>query len=305
MNSLEKIKVTVYIPTYNRSNLLQRALASVQNQTYRNLDIIVIDDCSTDETAKIVTDISLEDKRVRLIQNESNSGACVSRNKAIVSAQGEFITGLDDDDFFLPQRIDNFLKTWFSEQKSGENFLALYSNALVQEPSRLRFGNQQVRLRRLSRPKRFEGKKLFRRNGIGNQLFAKTDLFRQVLFDAQLPMWQDWDCWHRLLGEFKAVNTKEYDYVLDVSHEHERITGKGSEVAKNAFNRMVDKYKLDNTGRARLYNSYYAYVVNPERTGVIFHVLVNQKSVYHSIRLLRLHISKILKKLLYHRHSAP
>ncbi|WP_158650917.1 glycosyltransferase family 2 protein, partial [Acinetobacter indicus] len=116
--------VTVYIPTYNRLELLQRAVKSVQEQTYHNLEIIIVDDCSTDGTHEYLEKVSKEDKRVRYFLKEKNSGACVSRNIAIKNSKGEFITGLDDDDYFERNRIEIFLHKWFSY---SEKYIALFS----------------------------------------------------------------------------------------------------------------------------------------------------------------------------------
>lgn len=87
--------VTVYMPTYNRVDLLQRAVESVLSQDYKNIELIVVDDNSTDDTHKYLSKIVEEDSHFRYFINEKNSGACISRNKAIFSTNGEFITGLD------------------------------------------------------------------------------------------------------------------------------------------------------------------------------------------------------------------
>ncbi|PLL70465.1 hypothetical protein CWN62_29695, partial [Klebsiella pneumoniae] len=87
--------VTIYIPTYNRLELLKRALNSVVNQTYKNLEIIVVDDNSSDGTQEFLKNFSKKDPRVSYILKTDNSGACVSRNLAIDKANGLFITGLD------------------------------------------------------------------------------------------------------------------------------------------------------------------------------------------------------------------
>jgi len=97
--------VTVYIPTYNRLELLKRAVKSVLDQDYSNIELIVVDDGSSDGTVDYLECVSQADQRVRYFVNEVNSGACVSRNKAIWAEKGEFITGLDDDDYFLNDRI--------------------------------------------------------------------------------------------------------------------------------------------------------------------------------------------------------
>src|SRR5690606_27763972 len=107
--------VTVYIPTYNRVELLKRAVDSVRNQTYKNLEIIIVDDCSKDSTHEYLAEISKKDSRIKYFIKEKNSGACVSRNIAIKNAKGDFITGLDDDDYFTLDRVEIFVKSWDSQ----------------------------------------------------------------------------------------------------------------------------------------------------------------------------------------------
>ncbi len=102
--------VSVYVPTYNRIELLKRALTSVLSQSYQNIEVIIVDDKSSDGTQEFLTGMAKQDNRVKPILKEQNSGACISRNLAIESAEGEFITGLDDDDYFLPGRIAYFVE---------------------------------------------------------------------------------------------------------------------------------------------------------------------------------------------------
>ncbi|MCP6324099.1 glycosyltransferase, partial [Klebsiella pneumoniae] len=75
---------------------------------YKNLEIIVVDDFSRDETSQYVKQKCNEDKRIIYVRNEKNMGACYSRNIAIQMAKGKYITGLDDDDYFLPERVLDF-----------------------------------------------------------------------------------------------------------------------------------------------------------------------------------------------------
>jgi glycosyltransferase involved in cell wall biosynthesis len=104
--------VTVYIPTYNRLQLLQRAVDSVLDQTYQNIELIIVDDNSNDGTKDYLTELAKKDHRVNFKINTLNLGASASRNKAIQAARGEFITGLDDDDYFMQRRIEEFLDVW-------------------------------------------------------------------------------------------------------------------------------------------------------------------------------------------------
>lgn len=88
--------VSVIIPTYNRGKVITRSIDSVLNQTYKDLELIIVDDCSTDNTQEIVRQI--DDPRVTYICLEENQGACVARNVGIAKARGEVIAFQDSDD---------------------------------------------------------------------------------------------------------------------------------------------------------------------------------------------------------------
>ncbi|MDD5505562.1 MAG: glycosyltransferase family 2 protein [Candidatus Omnitrophica bacterium] len=95
--------VTVIIPTYNRSHVLKRALLSATSQTYQNIEILVVSDGSTDATEEIVK--SIADPRIKYICHEKNRGLAATRNTGIKNSTGEYVTFLDDDDEWLPEKI--------------------------------------------------------------------------------------------------------------------------------------------------------------------------------------------------------
>ncbi|WP_208590769.1 glycosyltransferase family 2 protein [Gracilibacillus suaedae] len=99
-------KVTVIIPVFNAEDVVQTAIESVLNQTWRNLEVIVVDDCSTDNTYRVIEEYIEKDNRVKLIQTETNGGAYMARNLAITHATGDFITLNDSDDWSHPQKIE-------------------------------------------------------------------------------------------------------------------------------------------------------------------------------------------------------
>lgn len=98
--------VTVIVPTYNAEHTLVVALRSLIEQSWKNLEILVVDDCSTDNTAQIVSDFSKQDARIRLLQAEKNGGPYVARNLALLQAKGDFITTNDADDWSHAQKIE-------------------------------------------------------------------------------------------------------------------------------------------------------------------------------------------------------
>jgi succinoglycan biosynthesis protein ExoO len=102
-----KPKVSIIIPAYNTSKYIARAIESALNQTEQNIEVLVVDDASTDNTAEVVNNFT--DSRLQLLVNESNKGPSYSRNLAIKEAKGEWIALLDSDDWYTPQRIETLL----------------------------------------------------------------------------------------------------------------------------------------------------------------------------------------------------
>jgi succinoglycan biosynthesis protein ExoO len=102
-------RVSVIIPAYNAAAHLRRAVDSALAQTMADLEIIVVDDASTDATLEIAGRIAAQDSRVRVLHNERNSGPSVSRNRAIAAARGEWIAILDADDSWFPERLERML----------------------------------------------------------------------------------------------------------------------------------------------------------------------------------------------------
>ena len=96
-------KVSVIIPTYNRSNFLRAAVQSVLNQTFTDFDIVIVDDASEDDTQAVVA--SFSDDRIKCIRHPLNRQIAATRNTGMVNSGGEYIAFLDDDDQWLPEKL--------------------------------------------------------------------------------------------------------------------------------------------------------------------------------------------------------
>lgn len=110
--------VSVIMPSYNTAEYISESIASVQEQTYTDWELIIVDDCSTDNTDEIVKPF-LYDKRIKYIKNETNSGAAISRNRALREAKGKWIAFLDSDDLWHPEKLEKQIR--FME-KNGYKF---------------------------------------------------------------------------------------------------------------------------------------------------------------------------------------
>ena len=103
----KKPLVTVITPAYNAEKFIVEAIDSVLNQTYKEFEYIIIDDCSTDKTLKIAQTYAKKDKRVRVYKNEKNLGIAGNRNKGVSLAKGKYIMWQDADDISISDRMEN------------------------------------------------------------------------------------------------------------------------------------------------------------------------------------------------------
>lgn len=105
----KKPLVTILLPAYNAEKYIEKALLSIMNQTYQNLEILVLNDGSTDETEQIILSLQKKDKRIRYVKNEVNLKLIKTLNKGIELATGEYVARMDADDISLPLRIEKQL----------------------------------------------------------------------------------------------------------------------------------------------------------------------------------------------------
>lgn len=122
--------VSIITPTYNSAEFISETIRSIQAQTYENWELLITDDCSTDDTVKIIENFAAEDNRIKIFRLDKNSGAGVARNNSIEKAQGRFIAFCDSDDLWMPSKLEKqiaFMKakkatlTFTSYMTSEEN----------------------------------------------------------------------------------------------------------------------------------------------------------------------------------------
>ena len=226
--------ITVYIPTKNRLDLLKRAVNSVLSQTHRPIELIVVSDGSDDGTCDYVNGL-IENISITLIHNDTSVGACAARNQAIDVAQGKFITGLDDDDIFLPHRLATFLAEWRRQQEKGVRFSCLFDRRIVNAGDNVALWDTEATV---------TAEQIVQSNAVGNQVFTTPQRMKDAgRFDPAMPAWQDWDMWVRLIKTGgPAYSIQANTYIMDISHEFERITKKSSEKIIRAAHLFYQKH---------------------------------------------------------------
>ena len=226
--------VSVIIPTYNRSQILKRAVISVLNQSYQDFEVVVVDDASTDETTEVVR--KFEDKRIKYIRHKQNRGAPAARNTGLQVSNSEYIAFLDDDDEWLPEKLEIQITAFKAAQPNvGVIYTAFW-----------RVQNGKKKLFPPSKIKHKQGdvyKQLLNGNFIGlPTVIAKKQCFEKVgLFDECFPRLQDWDFLIRCAQQYQFMYIDKplltsYHTNKSISSDHtaflaalELITGKYSD----------------------------------------------------------------------------
>ena len=107
LKSYEKPKITALITIFNSNKYINTAIKSIQNQLFTDIEILLVDDCSTDKSLSIIRKLQYEDKRIKIIQNKKNRGALYSKSIGILKASGKYTMILDSDDLFANENIFN------------------------------------------------------------------------------------------------------------------------------------------------------------------------------------------------------
>ncbi len=178
-------KVSVVIPSYNSSSYILNAIQSVLNQTYDNLEVIVADDASTDDTREVVQNIG--DPRVKLIERRVNGGAAAARNSAIRSATGRYIAFLDSDDYWLPNKLSVQI------DKMQEEAASFSCTSFI-----IKSKKRQVLI---DIPEKIDYKRLLRGNIINTSTVVYDTAALGKIYMPALPVVEDFATWLNILKQ--------------------------------------------------------------------------------------------------------
>lgn len=221
--------ISVYMPTYNRAQMACRAIDSVLAQDYPNFELIVVDDASKDDTVAVLTARYGKDSRITILQQETGQGACAARNRAITEAKGDFVTGLDDDDEFLPHRLSS-LYAAYDDQYSCVCSAYIWDYGSVKKTL---FAEQRT----------VSLAELLDLHTLSNQALVRRQRMLQLGgFDTALAAFQDYDMWVRVVQAFgPALRIADASYKVNVGHELGRITNSPKRL--DAHQQFVAKHR--------------------------------------------------------------
>jgi glycosyltransferase involved in cell wall biosynthesis len=264
--NLDKALVSVIIPAFNAAEYIRRTLDSVLAQTYPRIEVIVVDDGSSDATGAIVQEFVTSDARVQLIR-QSNAGVGAARNTAIRRAQGEFIAPLDADDFWFQEKLEKQVACL--EQYGSETGLVYCWSKLIDKDGELLSDSSQTVEGRLRQA-------LILRNIVGNgsvPLFRAATLEKVGLYLTRAEQGgaqgcEDWDLYLRISEHSNVRVVPEYLVAYRQA---------GSNMSANAEN-MESSFAVV-MGRARERNSDLSSAIFRWSAGCFYLYLV--KNSYH------------------------
>ena len=246
--------VSIITPMYNSEKTVAETINSVLSQTYKNWEMIIVDDCSTDKSFEIVENIVKNHKNIVLLKTDHNSGTAVARNLAIEKAKGKYIAFLDSDDIWA----NNKLEVQVAYMKEHD-WVFSYSNYLVEYSE----GKTQL----FNPKKSFTNyKQLLRRNDIGcltamydaeklGKVFMPLDALKREEYAAWLDIMRNGVVAHKInenLATYRVYNSSltgkkgklfKYHYRLYRKHEHFSVVKSCYLLLLFAINKLLFKYR--------------------------------------------------------------
>jgi glycosyltransferase involved in cell wall biosynthesis len=224
--------VSVIVPAYNRSAAITDSLGSALRQDYERLELIVVDDCSKDDTAAIVA--AIPDKRVRLLRHEKNGGASAARNTGIAAATGQIIAFLDSDDSWFPTKISRNIEFMREHRLDPAERWTAYNRVQI----KTELGSQMSR-----RPAKREltvAELLFCNCGAvqTSGVFLPAALAKEVRFSEDVHWVDDWDFLLKLESAGALLHFQ--DEVLTVHNAYSAATRVSNAVNADSLVRWIE-----------------------------------------------------------------
>lgn len=221
------IKFSVIVPFYNSENLIDRSLKSLLNQSYRKFECILINDCSTDDSERIVKKLIKGDNRFSLYENNTNLGAGKSRNVGLKNAKGEYILFLDSDDWWDKDRL-HYLSNYIKKNKS-KKFLFSPCYHVYEDSNKIRIFDSDIK-------DCFSYKDiLFKRNKFClSSIVIEKFLINKIYFSSE-KRGQDWEFWLQ-------ISKKTNLYKIPESHVY--IFIRKNSLSSNKFRKIINIFNI-------------------------------------------------------------
>lgn len=228
--------ISIILPTYNRAEYISKAIESVFLQTFKDFELIIVNDGSTDNTPKILSEFEKKDSRVKVITNTTNIDLVKTLNKGIRAAQGKYIARIDDDDIWSdPKKLEKE----FSFLENNSDYV-LVGGGVV----RIDAQGKEIMRYLLSEKDEDIRKAILQNNTFAhsNVLFRKDAWERVGGYNEELKFSEDWDLWMRFGTIGKFYNLQEY-FLKYIKDGQNKMNDNTSIIRENAKNNIKLRWK--------------------------------------------------------------
>lgn len=238
--------ISIVLPVYNGEKYLRESIDSVLNQTYRNWELIIVDDCSTDSSAKIAKEYINKDKRIYYYRNENNLRLPRNLNKGFKLARGNYLTWTSDDNRFKSTALEKM----YSALKNDIDAQFVFASCRVINSK----GNPIEYIMVDNKRK----KQIIGHNVVGACFMYTRKAYEEVgEYNPEFVLVEDYDYWQRIYTKFNAV------VISEILYEYRWHDGAlTSTMKKEAFNKTLEKMLLKNRplfGKIDAESNYYYY----------------------------------------------
>lgn len=232
--------LSVIIPVYNAEQYIKDAVASILNQTYKNLELIIIDDGSTDNTLQIVT--SIQDKKIVLVKNKINRGQIYTRNLGLKMAKGMYIGMFDADDIAYPDKYETQIA--FLEKNKDVGMLGSWARFIDADGKRMK-GGWQLK----AKPEMIPSIMLFKNYFLQSAVVYRKECIHNFSFKEGFDIGEDYVIWLEIIEKYKAWNLQKY--LVDYRIHPESVTNSRPELQlekeKEIFRQQLAKLGIEAT----------------------------------------------------------
>lgn len=222
--------VSVIIPCYNAEKYIEDCLQSVLNQSYKNIEVLLIDDASEDKTLEIVSKIN--DSRLKILQNTTNKGIVYALNEGVSQAKGTYIARLDSDDLMQPDRITkqvSFLRENQEYAMVGTNHILIDEKGNMFQHVPYPETNEEIRvfkyfLNPISHP----------------TTMFRASIFKEFQYDNEYLHCEDYSLWFKIAEKYKIINLSDYDTLYRV-HKNNLSSKNYKQQEENTFSLILDE----------------------------------------------------------------
>jgi len=242
----EESLVSVIIPCYNGEKFIGEAIESVINQTYQNLELIIVNDGSTDNSKEII-DKYRTDQRIKYVQHDANKGIAKTKNTGIRLARGDYLAFLDQDDVWLPNKLEMQVNCF----KDQEEDVGMVCTGMIFTDEKLKSQRIFMGFKDDNQKELIKSLYLQPTNSSGIMMVKKNCFSKVGFFDEGLYGWDDFEMWMRIASQYKIKYIRKAVVKKRMHPENAQRLPKVQQEAKKVFDQVVQLHPFLEAYRAK------------------------------------------------------